>query len=74
MKPIKFNKNSTRKCRYAIIEIPEGYGEVMSFTLTGRSGGTLNVFNSSYSLDDGVMIRLDKEEFEKTGKIIYIQE
>ena len=74
MKHLIFEKNTNVQPKYAIIEIPEGYDEVMSFTLTGRGdNGGLNVFTASYDLTKGTMVRLDKDLLE-AGKITYIQE
>lgn len=73
MKCIKRKKDSDKKPRYAIIEIPEGYDRIMSFTLTGTNSDGLNVFTASYDLTKGTMVRLDKDKLE-TGKIFYIQE
>lgn len=73
MKPIKFKKDSDKKPTYAIIEIPEGYGRIMSFTLTGTDSEGLNVFTASYDLTKGTMVRLDKDALE-AGRIEYIQE
>ena len=73
MKYIKRKKDSDKKPTYAIIEIPEGYDRVMSFTLTGGDSEGLKVFTASYDLTKGTMVRLDKDALE-AGRIEYIQE
>ena len=74
MKPIKFKTDSNESHKYAIIEIPEGYDRVISFTLTGvRNNCDLTVFTSSYDLTKGTMIRIDKDALED-GRLAYIQE